>query len=352
MQSPISICVRRTQFTSKIPSNNLTSGYAIGFAVLVGYVVPAPFAQAQNGMLGVVAPTVVEEQSVASWNDPLSGNRVGASLGMRQDNFNWHIAGSNGTPNVLSELTWRGMNIGLARLFGEIRVEKAVFFGEFSTGVIADGESQDSDYSGNNRTLEFSRSTSDAGGNVFDTSVGVGMPFWFFYPSADGVAVLTPLFGLAGNYQDLNMTNGVQRIPAAGPFPVALDSSYKASWEGPWLGARGEFYNAKRLLTQIQWEYHFEVEYDAAANWNLRSDFQHPVSFRHAANAQGHRLTVSIRYLTLPRTEFFAGLDGHWYFTDNGTDITYFSDGTTSKLQLNRAEWDSVGINFGVATHF
>lgn len=352
VQSPISICVRRTQFTSKIPSNNLTSGYAIGFALLAGYVVPMPHAQAQDGMLSVVAPTVAEEQSAASWNEPLSGNRNGASLGRRQDDFNWHISGSNGTPNILSELNWRKMDIRLARLFGEFNVDKVVLFGEFTTGVIADGASQDSDYSGNNRTFEFSRSTSDAGGKVYDASVGVGIPIWFFLPSIDGSAVLTPLFGLAGNYQHMNMTNGVQRIPADGPFPVALDSSYKASWEGPWFGARGEFFKAKRFSAQVRWEYHFGAEYDAVANWNLRSDFQHPVSFRHGANAQGHRLMASVRYLSLPRTEFFVSLDGHWYFTDNGTDITYFSDGTTSKLQLNRAEWDSVGINFGVATHF
>ena len=352
MQSPFSICVRRIVFSSKIPSNNLTSGYALGFALLVGYFAPMPLAQAQDGMLGVVAPTEAEEQSVASWDDPLSGSRINFSLGLRQDDFNWHIAGSNGTPNVLSELTWRGMDIGLGQFSGEMRIGKVLLFGELAMGTIVDGESQDSDFRGNNRTLEFSRSTSDAGGDVFDGSIGVGIPFWYFYPSADGVAVLTPLFGLAGNYQDLKMTNGVQRIPADGPFPVALNSSYEATWEGPWLGLRGEFYNAKRLLTQVQWEYHFEVEYDAVANWNLRSDFQHPVSFRHAAEAQGHRLIVSVRYVTLPRTEFFVSLDGHWYFTDNGTDITYFSDGGTSRLQLNRAEWDSIGINFGVATHY
>lgn len=309
-------------------------------------------AQAQDGMLGVVEPTAAESEKVVSWDDPFGGTQLTLSLGLRRDDLNWHIAGSGGSPNILSELTWSGMGIGQMQVAGEMPMGRLVLVGEFGVGVVRSGETFDSDYLGDNRTGEFSRSSSDSDGDVLDGNVGVGMPFMFFYPDASGVAVLTPMVGLAGNYQNLEMKNGVQLVPPDGPFPEPLNSTYDASWEGPWVGARGEFYNAKRFLTRIQWEYHVGVNYEAEADWNLRDDFAHPVSFRHFADADGHRVQVSVRYLTQIRTEMYFGLDGHWYYTDNGTDITYFSDGTTSRLQLNRSKWRSMSANFGVTFRF
>lgn len=310
---------------------------------------------AQDGMLGVVEPTAVEANRVVSWDDPFGGNHFMMSVGFRRDEFNWHIADGDGSPNILSELTWSGMGIAQLQFGGEMHLGQLVLMGELGTGIVRRGVTFDSDYLGDNRTAEFSRSSSDSGGDVLDGSIGVGLPFMFFYSDASGAAVLTPMVGLAANYQNLVMKNGVQIIPPQGPFP-GLNSSYDARWEGPWIGARGEFYNAQRLLTRFQWEYHLGVNYEAVADWNLRTDpvtgFAHPISFRHLADAEGHRVLMSVRYLAQTRTEVYFGVDGHWYYTDNGTDITYFPNGTSSRQQLNRAKWDSVSMNFGVTFRF
>ena len=96
--------------------------------------------------------------------------------GYRRDEFRWNKAGLGGQPNILSELTWEDLDIATVNLGATLYTKEnwLVNF-DFLYGEIYDGKNQDSDYFGNNRTQEFSRSNNGADeGSVMDLSIGIG----------------------------------------------------------------------------------------------------------------------------------------------------------------------------------
>lgn len=276
------------------------------------------------------------------------------NTGYRQDNLDWNIAGDiNGSnPNILSELTWTDIDIfqlefGLERRFRR----NFKLGGTLALGLIFGGENQDSDYLGDNRTLEFSRSNNSADdGETWDLSVAFGYEFLF----GSGAFGLTPLFGLSHHAQNLNITDGFQTIPPLGAFP-GLQSSYDARWFGPWVGL--DF--TTRILTKdkkapdhefkLGCEYHFSADYYAQANWNLRSDFEHPKSFEHEADGSGIILKGSYKIVWAGWWGLeFTGKYQKWQ-TDPGIDRVFFSNGTVGVTRLNEVNWDSYSLLIGIS---
>ena len=154
----------------------------------------------------------------------------------RQDNFVWNKAGLNDFPNIISELKWEYLRIqGVKGVLKHDMGKRHFLEASGSWGWIYSGANQDSDYDGDNRTEETSRSnnTSDHG-NVFDLSLALG------WKLQDKLTRRTNLLaGYAINSQNMTMTNGVQTIPPDGPF-AGLNAAYKGLWRGPWIGLAHE----------------------------------------------------------------------------------------------------------------
>ena len=281
--------------------------------------------------------------------------------GYRVDQLNWNKAHPSGSPNVLSELTWEDLEIfqlrfGLSALFFQNLKVK----GTFAYGFIFDGQNQDSDYLGDDRTQEFSRSNNATdSGETLDASIGVSYVFSFL---TDKIAV-TPLIGYSYHLQYLSITDGVQTLetpgitPPLGPFP-GLDSNYDARWQGFWFGLDTAFRIFRRDGVTLAHEfilggeYHWDADYYGVGNWNLRSDLEHPKSFEHRADGQGYILTGEYRfYLT---RKWSLNLNGNYqkWDTDPGSDKMFFSDGTTAMMQLNEVNWESWAVMFGVNCQF
>ena len=162
--------------------------------------------------------------------------------GYRQDNLNWTIAGNSAgtSPNILSELEWEDLQILEVQGKAEIVLaEHFVLDGIGSYGQIMSGENQDSDFLGDNRTFEFSRSNNDAeSGSVLDLSGGAGIRIHLdeYAEKLESEKLhLTLLGGYSYHEQNLEITNGFQTIPFTGSF-AGLDSRYETQWEGPWAG--------------------------------------------------------------------------------------------------------------------
>ena len=110
-----------------------------------------------------------------------TGTDLEFSAGYRKDNLDWNIAGDiNGNnPNILSELTWSDIDIfqikaGIRSVFNKVFYVR----GAIDYGSIFDGANQDSDYDGDNRTLEYSRSNNSTDqGSVWDATLGIGYQF-------------------------------------------------------------------------------------------------------------------------------------------------------------------------------
>ncbi|MDO8262931.1 MAG: hypothetical protein Q7T21_06875 [Gallionella sp.] len=269
--------------------------------------------------------------------------------GNRKDNLNWNIAG--GSVNILSELKWENLKIAQMSAAARLNIDADWSLrGKLAYGRINSGSNQDSDYDGNNRTLEFSRSNNRGGGEVRDGSIGLGRTLRLLNDADGNFLSVTPLVGLSIHQQNLTMTEGFQTLPATGSFP-GLDSSYDAQWQGPWVGMEALLESGSDWSLTATGEYHW-VDYSALANWNLRPEFSHPVSFVHTAKGQGILLAAGATYLVSKDWRVGFSVEAQQWNTGAGIDKTFFSDGSVGYSLLNGVNWESTAINLGVHYRF
>jgi hypothetical protein len=283
--------------------------------------------------------------------------RVGVSGGYRQGKLDWNIAGntSGTSPNILSELTWKNLRMyeveGKAeytRREGPLRglhIDAMAYKGD-----IYQGDNQDSDYAGDNRTFEFSRSNNTAGGDVNGYSGAIGYAFQFAANKSTTIARFIPLVGYARIQQNMTITDGYQTVPAFGAFS-GLDSRYAATWSGPFVGFDYEMLLQKAHRLHLRGEYHV-VSYEGVSNWNLRSDFRHPHSFDHEADGTGYLIGLDYSYNFWKTFDLTLGGSYESWSASDGKDRTYLADGTIIDTKFNEANWESEAVSAGVRYHF
>lgn len=294
------------------------------------------------------------------WADQVDELSLELNGGIRQDTLEWNIAGINNNPNILSDLEWDELEIYQLGADGKVIIENSkVPFATYlrfgaDYGWIVDGDVRDSDYAGDNRTLEFSRSYSDSDdGDTLDLSAGLGFQFGLF---GDRL-MITPLVGYSYHEQNLTMKDGRQvvgdgvLVPVAGTLLPELDSSYDTEWDGAWIGVDVAWLLGQRLVLEGSLEYH-DVDYEGKADWNLRDDLAHPVSFKHEADGEGIVAEMAIRYLLSDSWALNADVSYSRFETDKGDDTTFFSDGTSATTYLNEVEWESFSTTIGVRYDF
>lgn len=276
--------------------------------------------------------------------------------GYRTGRFSWDIAGnlSGRNPTVLSELIWSDLEIFQVKASGRVLVSKSLRVrASAGYGWIFDGDNRDSDYLGDNRTGEFSRSdNSGEGGNVLDASLGMGREFAFRSERFR----LTPFVGISYHEQNLRLSDGFQSLDPygmvgfTGPFD-GLDSSYDARWLGPWVGLELAYAASEKLALSGCIELH-GADYSAEADWNLRDDFAHPVSFRHDADGYGFVASVAAAYSVGDRWSFTLGVDYEDWSTGHGIDRVFLADGTQVATRLNGVDWESSAVTMGARLSF
>ena len=131
----------------------------------------------------IINETVTSEAKIQKQEDSIIASKFELSAGYRVGDLDWNIAGDTAgeNPNILSELTWSDLEIYQVKLRNVTIMHKILYFrGSLAYGWITGGENQDSDFNGDNRTLEYSRSNNSGDdGNVLDASLGIGYPFTF-----------------------------------------------------------------------------------------------------------------------------------------------------------------------------
>ena len=325
-----------------------------------------PRVMAESTIISVVKPAASNTQKQAL---PLEFELT-PSMGYRNDDLDWNIAGdsSGNNPNVLSELTWDNLESFQTKIQGSIVWPNVVALkGSASYGWIFEGDNQDSDFVGDNRTMEFSRSNNSSDdGNVWDVSLGIGYPFRF---GRGVIGTITPLAGYSYHEQNLKITDGNQTIsipvvtpsivivpPPVGPFP-GLDSTYETEWYGPWIGFDIRFKAeeikafAHRFEPFFIFEYHW-ADYEAEADWNLRDDLARPVSFRHNADGTGIVLGAGLNVVIFYNLALNFNFDYQDWKTDEGKDKVFFADGTSARTQLNEVNWSSYALSLGLTLRF
>jgi len=303
-------------------------------------------------------PGISLEQEEVSQQSNGHRFRFSLGVGFRNDTLLWNIADIDNSPNILSELEWNDFRSTV--FSGQFRWSNPwhLFIrGGVEVGVVFDGENRDSDYLGDNRTQEFSRSYADTDdGSVFDAGLGMGYRFDIPWQLSSSPLHIIPLLGYAYHNQDVEDSNGRQVVstsgitPDPGPFP-GLQSSYDARWDGPWLGIDFELPVGDRHILSASFEYHW-ADFEGDANWNLRNDFAHPSSFQHRAEGKGMFLSLGYAYNFSSNWAMNIGVKYCKMTTDPGVDTTFFADGSQVSIPLNEVEWESYGINLGATYDF
>jgi hypothetical protein len=280
---------------------------------------------------------------------------------IRRDELQWSIAGNSaGTnPDIRSELTWSDVHSYQITIGGRALINRKVFLrGALDYGLIQSGRVRDSDYRSDDRHDEYSRSISQASGDqVWDFSFGAGYPFFL----VNNRLLIAPLLGYSYHVQNLRITGGTQVITWSSGPPLGsldgLDSTYQTRWMGPWLGCdlRYRFFGGGAgdppMELGLSLELH-RAEYYAEADWNLRSDLDHPTSFEHEADGLGYSFTTEwLIELAMQWDVAVRFRYQHWR-TDSGTDRIHYATGGTGTQQLNEVEWYSKSFMLGVTYHF
>lgn len=275
-------------------------------------------------------------------------------VGHRSDDFYWNIADSDGNPDVLSELAWTLDEMRELRVKGDVSLGNWQLAWHGARATVEEGNNQDSDYLGNGRTLEFSRSNNKGGGAANDVGIRLGYRFSANLPAAPAFVEVIPSIGYTQMRQYLTMTDGCQTIPNPDPrtscTPFAnLQSTYDTEWEALVVGVEMSFgLRASPLSLHLRVEHFAEAEYQATANWNLRQNLQHPISFTQHAEAVGTKGSIGLEYvLSGPAvvTLTYVKLE---MTTDAGTDTTFLSNGQVESTRLNEVDWTSDAILLGI----
>lgn len=292
--------------------------------------------------------------------DRLASFDLEVNGGKRTDQLDWNIAGTiaGTSPNVLSELTWKDLEINEVSAKAKIvMVNNKVPFGgmvkgSIHYGEIQSGENQDSDYLTDNRTNEFSRSNNRSDwGEVWDSKVGGGLVFM----SKNKIFSMAPLIGYSFHLQNLKIHDGYQTIYVPDPLlegPISgLNSSYDGEWQTGFVGLDLEFKPSANFEVYGGVELH-AGQYEAEANWNLRGDLRHPVSFTHQSDeATGVVTNVGLR-VGLKNILLNAEMRYRKFQAEDGTAKTYKDDGTIPATRLNEVNWESISVGGGITVRF
>ena len=298
--------------------------------------------------------------------DRLAGFDLEVNGGQRKDQFDWNIAGdvAGTNPNILSELTWDDLEINEINAKAKIVVvnTKVPFAGMVKGGVgygeITSGENRDSDYGLDNRNGEWSRSNNRSNhGDVWDAKIAGGVIFM----SSNRVFSLAPHGGYSFSRQELTIHDGVQTIsgvnpfggpnpPLPGPIP-GLDSTYDGEWQTGFIGLDLEYKPSPKFEIYGGVELHFG-QYEAEADWNLRADFRHPVSFTHESDEALGLLANGGLRIGWKNVLLNAEIRYSNFEAEDGIDTTYFSNGTIGKTKLNEVNWDSISVTGGITFRF
>jgi hypothetical protein len=223
----------------------------------------------------------------------------------------------------------------------------------YGSGSIHGGEGADTDrFIANNGTeLEFSQSKNDITGDV---------RLWGLNLYYNAVLMANkknlPLRFVVGalHYEDsLHMKNAVQLVsipfeglsfPSVGPFPssLVLDQTYDFNWNMLKVGVLSQTEFAKGFSYSAAVSFYPYVEYRGEGYWNLRAgngpnDFrtQSPNFIQTSTSGYGYDASLGLIYEVSENFELSAGYRYFYLFAKDGTDTTYFANGSSFQDSLD-----------------
>lgn len=253
--------------------------------------------------------------------------------------FQWSIAGNSaGTqPNVYSELRWKRIQrTGVGVTAGWYFTKQLDLSLHLAKSYTIAGKATDTDYKEDNRN-------NIAYYGAFSSHKGV-------HSLIAGSAGYTFAWG-EGNTLKLYPGYAYSRetwylLPADAFTPVDLRTTYTVTWKGLMTGIALKKYMGRHFFVAPDFRY-YQLTYSAAANWNLITQFRHPLSFAHTAN--GYALEPSLQ---LGYQSFYINAGYTYRTTGKGTEQLYLVTGEVRETQLNKAEQKTLQLSIGFTARF
>jgi len=243
------------------------------------------------------------------------------------------------------------------------------FDGLYGSGSIRHGNGTDTDvfFPNSGGGLEFSQSTSDIDGDVTLGQINFYYNNHRFTGKKHG-----PWGAVLGytHYQDeLNIRNGVQTVsvvfdgtafPPVGPFPssLVLNSTFDFFWDAIKVGILPQFEVTDQFSISGLLAFYPLVKYRGEGYWNLRTSgpdafrAQPPNFIQKSSSGHGYELSLGLTYALQERVELTAGYRYFYLYADDGTDTTYFADGSIAKTDLDWATVTRQGAYFEAVVKF
>lgn len=263
--------------------------------------------------------------------------------GLERQSLNWSIAGntSGANPNVFSELKWQRVKgtLAVADLAWNAWRRFSVL-GGYSRAFTTSGTVSDIDYAGDGRTQPiYTGSFLDNKGYTDAWHAGIA----YRLVSNDQISVV-PAAGYGVSRQSLYLTG-------KGGADPELNSSYSTNWRGPYVTLSAAVKIAKLVKLGAAITYN-QVVYNAVGNWNLRPQFQHPVSYRHHAEGYGINGNAFVSVRLASRISARIASNYNSWQTGKGTDMLYLQNGEVDKTQLNGVYCKGFNVNMGLDLDF
>lgn len=337
-------------------------------------IAPSAFAETDHNAPGNYTERSIPKNQYEDWNrNSVNNGRIvkerptryigsddydlnfGIEGGYRTSQLRLQIGGDGVTvPNILSEVKWKNINGYEAKPGIEYTQKTGSLKGlnlqaSVNKSITTSGKNQDSDYAGNNRTAEFSRSnnSSDAG-HAEGFSASIGYAFNFSDDRNKNYSRFTALVGYAMQNQRFVARDGFQVIPAIGAFP-GLRSSYDMELSMPFIG--GEYYNRFADVHSIRINAKFSrTTLNGTGHWNLRNDFAQPDSFTQDADGYAFMLGAKYGWNFRPDLKLTLATDYNYFRSSSGNDTVYLANGTIINGGFREVRFSSIdymaGLNY------
>ncbi len=277
------------------------------------------------------------------------------ALTQESSSVDFNIAASvsnDASPNVLSELIFDPIdttnayaNLGYMWLVGS---KTAIgITGTYSESISSDGRALDYDFDADDRTDMFSLSRS----SLDDSQIRhyavetFSKTRWFDKPGH----YLTGGIGFEKKIYHLHITDGQQKHPVVQPIS-GLKSTYEPEFKNTYLFIATEHkFRGGYLTIKAQ---HIWSHLDSKADWNLREEFAHPVSYIHDGDGTGHTLSIKYSYPIHDNIDIYTQLSSRKVEIKNGYDQIYFADGKSAVTKLNQVNEKTNAFSIGATFHF
>jgi hypothetical protein len=321
----------------------------------------------QTGFFSVEAaeealyPATPEKRWSLTWSRPSNMVDIGLGYLFSNSNCSWEISFPDQNGRSRSVLDFKGMSGGIPIVFLDINHPNsyASLSFQFGKGQDINGEGTDSDYLS---TGLYHRSRFDVSDETSFWTADIQAAFSF---TSQPRWVFKPFIGWQHYEEKINMTNGLWTTISSRDTntPITgLNSHYDFSWDALRVGIKSEVALANTResgIKPLRLKAHLAVfpymHYKGTGVWNLRDDLKKDPSFSHEADnfgVLGMDGAISLVYQPLKFLEIEGGGRRSYFYVQDGTDTTYFSNNTVANVTLDEAKALQFGFFLKVTGRF